>query len=251
MSAFTPSAHDLSGRCILVTGASRGIGRAVALAAAARGSTVVLHGRDETRLAAVYDEIEAAGGPEPAAVPLDLSIATDRHFNDAVSAVIQAIGRLDGIAHCAAHTERLTGVDAMDLETWLRLARVNWIAPLALTRTCLPYLRVSPDASVVYTLDSHLRAPGAWWAGVTAPRAALEMAMRSQAEEWAVHPGLRVNAVIPGAVASPSRAVTHPGDRSATVPPVDAVVPAYIRLLGPESRGLTGQVVDALSSIAA
>jgi NAD(P)-dependent dehydrogenase (short-subunit alcohol dehydrogenase family) len=251
MSTDTPSADDLSGRCILVTGASRGIGRAVALAAAARGATVVLHGRDEARLAAVYDEIEAAGGPEPAAVPLDFSTATDRHFSEAVSAVVQAIGRLDGIAHCAAHTERLTGVDAMDLETWLRLARVNWLAPLALTRICLPYLRVSPDASVVYTLDSHLRTPGAWWAGVTAPRAALEMAMRSQAEEWAVHRDLRVNAIIPGAVASPSRAITHPGDRSPTLPGVDAVTPAYLRLLGPGGRGVTGQVVDALPSIAA
>lgn len=251
MSTATSSAGDLSGRCILVTGASRGIGRAVALAVAARGATVVLHGRDEARLATVYDEIEAAGGSEPAAVPLDFSTATDRHFSEAVSAVIQTIGRLDGIAHCAAHTERLTGVDAMDLDTWVRLARVNWLAPLALTRICLPYLRVAPDASVVYTLDSHLRTPGAWWAGVTAPRAALETAMRSQAEEWAVHPDLRVNAVIPGPVASPSRAITHPGDRSPTVPAVDAVVPAYLRLLGPGSRGTTGQVVEALASMPA
>lgn len=251
MSTAAPSAEDLSGRCILVTGASRGIGRAVALAVAARGATVVLHGRDEARLAAVYDEIEAAGGPEPAAVPLDFSTATDRHFSEAVNAVIRTIGRLDGIAHCAAHTERLTGVDAMDLDTWMRLARVNWIAPLALTRICLPYLRVAPDASVVYTLDSHLRTPGAWWAGVTAPRAALENAMRSQSEEWAVHPDLRVNAVIPGPVASPSRAITHPGDRSPTLPAIDAVVPAYLRLLGPESRGTTGQVVEALASMPA
>lgn len=251
MSTGTPSAPDLSGRCILVTGASRGIGRAVALGAAARGATVVLHGRDEARLAAVYDEIESTGGPEPAAVPLDFSTATDRHFGEAVNAVIQAIGRLDGIAHCAAHTERLTGVDAIDLETWLRLARVNWLAPLALTRLCLPYLRASPDASVVYTLDSHLRTPGAWWAGVTAPRAALEIAMRAQAEEWGVHADLRVNAVIPGMVASPSRAITHPGDRSPTVPSIDAVVPAYLHLLGPASRGTTGQVVEALASIEA
>jgi len=242
-----PNSPDLTGRCILVTGASRGIGRGVALAAAARGATVVLHGRDESRIAAVYDEIENMGAPEPAAIQLDFAAATEHQFNEIVGVVVQTTGRLDGIVHCAAHTERLMAVDAMDLDTWMTLARVNWLGPLALTRACLPYLRASPDASVVYTLDSHLRSPGAWWAGVTAPRAALEQAMRAQAEEWAVHGALRVNAVVPGAVASPSRAITHPGDRHTVLPEIDAVVPAYLRLLGPECRGITGQVFDALA----
>lgn len=235
----------LAGRCILVTGASRGVGRAVALAAAALGATIVLHGRDESRLAKIYDEIEASGAPEPAAIPLDLSTANDRQFQEAVAAVVNTIGRLDGVVHCAAHTERLTAVDSMDLDTWSQLARVNWLAPLALTRACLPYLKASPDASVIYTLESHLRTPGAWWAGITAPRAALEVSMRAQAEEWATHADLRVNAVIPGAIASPSRAITHPGDRNPDLPGIESIVPIYLRLLGPASRGVTGQVFDA------
>lgn len=242
----TPAPDDeLLGRVILVTGASNGIGRAVALACADRGATLVLFGRDEERLSDVYDEIESHGGPEPAAVPLDFAAAAARQFDEAVGAVARTLGRIDGIVHCASHTEKLAPVDSIDLDTWLRLARVNWLAPLALTRACLPLLKASDDASVVYTLESHVRAPGAWWAGVVAPRAALESAMHAQAEEWAVHPNLRVNAVIPGPVASPSRKVTHPAEKTDALPAIESVVPAYLRLIGPAGRGVTGQVVEA------
>ena len=242
----TPSTDDeLLGRVILVTGASRGIGRAVALACADRGATLVLFGRDDARLSEVYDEIESHGGPEPAAVPLDFATATARQFDEAVGAVARTLGRIDGIVHCAGHTEKLAPVDSIDLDTWLQLARVNWLAPLALTRACLPILKASEDASVVYTLDSHVRTPGAWWGGVVAPRAALESAMQAQAEEWAVHPNLRVNAVVPGPVASPSRKVTHPGENAESVPAIETVVPTYLRLVGPGGRGTTGQIVDA------
>ena len=177
----TPATDDeLLGRVILVTGASLGIGRAVALACADRGATLVLFGRDDERLSEVYDEIESHGGPEPAAVPLDFATATARQFDEAVGAVARTLGRIDGIVHCAGHTEKLAPVDSIDLDTWLKLARVNWLAPLALTRACLPILKASEDASVVYTLDSHVRTPGAWWGGVVAPRAALESAMQGR-----------------------------------------------------------------------
>lgn len=241
---YSAPADVLRERVILVTGAGRGIGRAAALAFAARGATVVLHGRDADRLAAVYDEIEATGGPTPAAVPLDFESAGARNFDAAASAIEQAVGRLDGILHSAVHLERLAAAEAIDLATWNRLLRVNFIAPLALTRACLHLLKRAPDASVVYTSDSHVGMPSAYWASVAAPKAALMAAMQAQADEWALHPNLRVNAVVPGPVASPARAFTHPGASPATLPAVDSILPVYLWLIGPASRGTSGRIVD-------
>lgn len=246
-SAATDCGTTLEGRVVLVTGASQGIGRAVALACAIAGATVVLHGRDERRLASVYDEIEAAGGAQPAAIPLDLATASDHQIAGMAGAIAESLGRLDGIVHNAALTERLVPVDAIDGESWLRLMRVNCVAPLQITRACLPLLSAAPDASVIYTLDSHAQEPGSFWGGVVVPRAALQAAMRIQAQEWSTQPRLRVNAIVPGPVASPSRRITHPGESNASLPAMAALPPAYLRLLGPAGRGISGQVVDALS----
>lgn len=242
--SYSAPADALRDRVILVTGGGRGIGRAAALAFAGLGATVVLHGRDADRLAAVYDEIEAAGGPTPAAVPLDLEAAGPRDFAAAAEAIEQTFGRLDGILHSAVHLERLAAVDSIDAAAWNRLFQVNIIAPLALTRSCLHLLKRAPDASVIYTSDSHVGSPGAYWASVAAPKAALLAAMHAQADEWTQYPNLRVNAVVPGPVASPARAFTHPGASPATLPPPESILPSYLWLIGPASRGTTGRIID-------
>lgn len=237
----------LRDRVILVTGAGRGIGRAAALAFAAHGATVVLHGRDADRLSTVYDEIEASGAPTPAAVPLDFETAGPREFDALAGAVEQAVGRLDGILHSAAHLERLAQAEAIDQAAWTRLMRVNFIAPLALTRACLSMLQRAPDASVIYTSDSHVAAPTAYWAGIAAPKAALMAAMRAQADEWSRLAHLRVNAVVPGPVASPARAFTHPGAAPETLPSPESILPTYLWLMGPASRGVSGQTFECVA----
>jgi NAD(P)-dependent dehydrogenase (short-subunit alcohol dehydrogenase family) len=232
----------LAGRVVLVTGASRGIGRAAALAFAGAGATVVLLGRDEQRLAAVYDEIEISGGPVPAAITFDLEQGGERDLDTIPAAIEQGLGRLDGIVHSATMTPKLAPVDAVDYRTWERLLRVNFLAPLALTRACLHLLKRSPDASVIYTSESHVAHPRAYWAPVAAPKAALVAAMQAQADEWSQWPHLRCNAVVPGPVASPARAYTHPGESPATLPAIDTILPVYLYLVGPASRGVSGTV---------
>jgi NAD(P)-dependent dehydrogenase (short-subunit alcohol dehydrogenase family) len=115
----------LQGRVILVTGATRGIGRVAALAFARHGATVVLHGRDPIALEAVYDEIEANGHAQPAAVPLDLLGATVRDYDALAYAIESRIGRLDGILHNASHLNTRPSQNGLApcVSTWLRRRR--------------------------------------------------------------------------------------------------------------------------------
>jgi NAD(P)-dependent dehydrogenase (short-subunit alcohol dehydrogenase family) len=235
----------LRDRVILVAGGSRGLGLACAEAFAALGARVVITGRDPDRLERACEAISAAGGTEPAAIGIDFDAATRRDYDGVAGAVEQAFGRLDGVLHCAVHLEKLAPVQDLDAEAWNRLLRVNFLAPLALANACLYLLARAPDASVAYVVDEHALAPGAWWGGVAAPRAALLAAMQAQAQEWESRPGLRVNALVPGAIGSPARAFTHPGQHPDTLPPPATVVPACCWLMGPDSRGTTGQVIRA------
>lgn len=242
---YTPRADLLAGRVVLVTGASRGLGRATALAFAKHGATVVLHGRNESALGNVYDAIENAGGPTPAAVVADLDSSDARQYEALAVTIAKEFERLDGILHSAALMEKLQTVNSIDFATWERQLRVNCVAPLALTRALFPMLDRAPDASVIYTTESHVGQCAAYWSVVTAPRAALMEAMQVQAQELAGNSKVRVNGITPGPVATPARAFTHPGESPATLPDPAVLMPAYLYLMGPDSIGLNGEIVNA------
>ena len=241
---YRPVRDLLKDRVILVTGASRGIGRLAALTFAKHGATVVLHGRDVSALESVYDEIENAGCKQPAAIPLDLDRATTRDYDALAYAIESQLGRLDGILHNASHIEKLAPLELQSAEEWQRTLRVNLVAPCALTQACARLLKAAADASVIFTLESHGRAPAAYWGAYAVAKAGTEALMKIQAAEWHSMPNLRANAVLPGPVASPLRAKTYPGEVAASQRRPEDLMPAYLYLMGPESRGISGTVVN-------
>jgi len=246
MTTSDPSRYDapadlLAGRVVLVTGASRGIGRAVALGCAQHGATVVLNGRDVNLLDELYDEITAGGLSEPATLPLDLATAGESEYMNAARLIEDQLGRLDGIAHCASHLEKLSSLETQTIEEWQHMLRINLIAPFAINRTCARLLRQAPDASVVLTSETHGSAPAAFWGGYAVSKAGLETLAQVQADEWSGQQQLRINTIIPGPVNSPLRNKTHPGELAETLPSPEALVPLYLYLLGPDSRGKSGK----------
>ena len=103
----TPAPDSLRDRVVLLTGAPGGLGRATAIAAAQAGATVILLGRKVRPLEALYDELEALGAPTPALYPLDMEGATPGDYADLAATLEREFGRLDGLAHCAAHFNTL------------------------------------------------------------------------------------------------------------------------------------------------
>jgi NAD(P)-dependent dehydrogenase (short-subunit alcohol dehydrogenase family) len=243
MQKYYPRADLLKDRVILVTGASRGIGRVAALAYAAHGATVVLHGRDVAALENVYDEIESHGYAQPAVIPLDLDKATTRDYDALAYAIESQLGRLDGILHNAAHVEKLSPLEQQSAEEWNRSLRINLVAPFALTQACARLLNLAADASVIFTLESHGHAPAAFWGAYAVSKAGVEALMKIQAAEWQASPNLRANAVLPGPVASPSRAKTHPGEVATSQRQPEELMQTYLYLIGPDSREVSGRVI--------
>jgi len=241
---YRPAGDLLRGRVILVTGASSGLGRAASLAYARHGATVALLARNEQRLEAVYDEILAAGGPEPAMFPFDLAQADARALELLAGTLGHHLGRLDGMLHSAHSFFSLTPLALQTLEQWLELFRVNLIAPFALTRACLPLLMEAPQASVVFSGDQHGHQPAAYWGGYAVAKAGLETLTRLWTDELDASPQLRINTLVPGPVASPLRARTHPGLPLDTPPGIDDVLPYYLYLMGPDGAQVRGQVVS-------
>ncbi len=239
---YVPPSDLLRERVVLVTGAGQGLGRAAALAYARHGATVVLHGRKVPKLESVYDAIIEHGLPQPAIFPLDLAAATDADYDNLANAIFREFGRLDGILHSASHFVPLSPLAIQTLEQWLELTRVNLSAPFALTRACLPLLRKAADASVIFTSETHADEPRAYWGGFAVAKAGLHTLARIWADEFAGTP-LRFNALVPGPADTPQRRQSHPGVVPGTFPAPETLMPAYLWLMGPDSRAISGQVL--------
>jgi NAD(P)-dependent dehydrogenase (short-subunit alcohol dehydrogenase family) len=229
---------------VLVTGAGDGIGRAVAIALSAQGATVALLGRTQRKLEAVYDEIVAAGHPQPALLPFNLETATAVEYDALQAALESEFGRLDGLAHVAGILGSRSPLEHFDVPTWCRVLHVNLTAAFVLTRTTLALLKRSQDASVVFTSSGVGRRGRAYWGAYAVSKFGIEGLMQVLADEVADTTRMRSNSLNPGPVRTTMRAQAFPAEDRSQLPEPAAVVAPYLYLLGPDSRGVNGQSFD-------
>lgn len=229
---------------ILITGAGSGIGRAVARGLAMEGATVVLLDKQRKAIESLYDEIEAAGGAEPALYPMDLLGASQQDYNDLADRVGENFGALHGLIHNAAYLGFLSRIDDFDQELWFRTLQINLNAPFLLTQVCLPLLRKADSASVVFTTDAVGHQGRAYWGAYAASKAGLDNFAQVLADELRDSTRIRVNSVDPGPVRSGLRTLAYPGEDPQAVKPPESVTPLYLWLMGPDSAGINGKKLN-------
>jgi NAD(P)-dependent dehydrogenase (short-subunit alcohol dehydrogenase family) len=248
---YSARADLLADRVILITGAGDGIGRAVSLACAAHGATVILLGRTVRKLEAVYDDIVAAGGPTPAIYPMDLEGAVPDDHSQLAQRIDSELGRLDGLLHNAGLLGSLTPLQHYDPVEWLRVMQVNLNAPFLLSQSCLALLQRAPDASLLFTSSGVGRRGRAYWGAYSASKFAVEGMMQVLADEFGENTRVRVNSINPGRVRTAMRAAAYPAENAAELlAPEDIVLP-YLYLLGPDSHDVHGRALDAQSAFMA
>jgi NAD(P)-dependent dehydrogenase (short-subunit alcohol dehydrogenase family) len=240
---YVPSSDSLDDRVVLITGASTGIGRAVALAAAAHGARVILHGRNVKRLEEVYDAILAGGHLRPSILPLDFEKAGPAEFDALAAAIEQEFGRLDGLVHNAAMLGERAPIEHHDVTKWLRTLHVNTSVPFILTQRCVPLLRRSKDASIIFTSSGVVPRPRAYWGAYLVSKWGSEGMARMLAEELESQ-HIRVNSLNPGKVRTEMRLAAYPAEDRSMLPQPESVVGPYLYLLGADSRGVNGQTFD-------
>lgn len=232
----------LKDRVIIVTGAGQGIGQTAALAFAKQGATVILVGRNQAKLEATYDAIQAQGYPEALIFPIDLNKTTEDDFKAMAEGIYQQLGRLDGILHNATDFNNLSPLEIQTSQQFEEMFRVNLIAPFALTKACLPLLERSASASVVFTSNSSAQSPKAYWGSHGISKAATDFMMQMWAQELENRPKVRFNSIVPGPLQSPQRKKTHPGEVHSELPTMESAMPLYLYLMGDDSIGVTGKI---------
>ena len=243
---YDPLARILDDRVILITGASQGIGRAVATEAARHGATVILLGKTVKALESLYDEIVFAGGPQPAIYPMNLANATPADFETLAQQIEEKYGRLDGLLHNAATFNALTPIAHYSLPVWYQVMQVNLNAPFLLTHATLGLLKCSSDARLLFTGGSDDQLGKAYWGAYAVSKQGCEGLMKVLAEECETNTLIRVNLLYPGKVATNLRTKAYPGNpegNAICISPTQ-LAQQYIYWLGPESRAIHGQSIS-------
>jgi NAD(P)-dependent dehydrogenase (short-subunit alcohol dehydrogenase family) len=227
----------LKDRIALITGASRGLGRAVALAYAREGAHVLLLARGATNLGRVDDDIRAGGGTA-SLVPLDL---TDGPAIDALGpSLYERFGRLDVLVGNAALLGALSPLPHIPSAHWDRVFALNVTANWRLIRTLDPLFQRSDAARLIFVTSSVAQSCRPYWAPYSVSKAALEALAKTYANETAAT-GIRVNLVDPGAVATRMRAEAYPGEDQATLPRPEQMTEIFVKLATADTK-VTGQI---------
>ena len=213
----------------LVTGASRGIGAATAVALARLGAHVVITARTQGGLEETDDAIRAVGG---SATLLPLDLAEGGQIDAIGPSVHQRFGQLDVLVHAAGALGRLTPVAHILPSDWAEVIAVNLAASWHLIRTCDPLLRNAEAGRAVFLTDARARAPKAYWGAYGATKAGMEHVVLTWADEVKTT-RLRVNLFDPGVVATRLRAQAMPGEDPSTLPQPDDIAPKLAALCLP------------------
>jgi len=199
------------GQVYLVTGATGGLGRATSLALAKQGATVILTGLNETKLDALYDQIEAAGYPTPAIIPFDLEQTNEDIYQQFINSIYNEFKKLDGIIHAACHLGVIGPIGSQTSSDWQKCLQINVNASALLTKVCLPLLQQANHASITFISDSSARQSKAYWGGYGVSKVALESLVTMLADELD-STNITCNVFVPGPCVLPIRKKTHPAE---------------------------------------
>lgn len=217
----------LDGRIALITGASRGIGRAVAKRFALEGAHPVLIARTQAALEELDDEIRSACGVEATLVPMDLK---DYAAIDKIGAALyERFGKLDVMVANAGLLGVLTPMHQIDPKVWDEVMAVNLTACWRLTRSMDPLLRASDSGRAIYVTSTVGQQPRAFWGSYAVSKAALDMMAKVYAEETQ-KTNIRVNILNPGPTRTGMRASAMPGEDPQTLKTADSIAHEFVKL---------------------
>lgn len=241
---YRPDHNTLKGRQVLVTGASRGLGRAIACDLAAAGAQTILLARDVKALEHLADEILAAGHAEPILIPCNLEAATHEHYEEIAEHLRARLGHLDGVIFNAGMLGELSPLATYDPTMWARVFQVNLHSPFLMLRCLLPLLDAGTRSSILFVSSAVGRQARAYWGAYAASKFALEGMMQVLADELASAARVKVNSVNPGRCRTRMRAQAYPAEDAEKLPEPAALAPFFTYLLSPSADHFHGRQLD-------
>lgn len=227
---YQANTADFDNKIIMVTGAADGIGKAVTIALAEHGATVLMLDKKARRLEKLFDQIIERGFSEPIILPVDLMEVTPESATVLAQAIHDDIGHIDGLLHNAAELGSPSPMDQYDMQYWNEVMHTNLQAPYLLTRAMLPLLKRDTPTQLIFTSADVGREPLAYWGAYSIAYAGLEAQMQLWAQELEATSNIKINSLDPGPVRTRFRRRSHPGESQQSLVAPQIITPAYLKL---------------------
>jgi len=236
---YVPEDGYLKDRVILVTGAADGIGRAISLAYARYGATIVLLGKTIKPLENIYDEIIEAGGAEPAIYPLNMEGANVHDYQEMAKTIETELGRLDGIVLNAGWLPAFIPFKEYETELYSKTMTINLHANFLITQSCLPLLERADDAAII--ASSHV-SNKAYNGAFGMAKAGMDAMMDIVADEYDRDEAfIRVNSIDSGPLKTQMRRLSYPLEDIETLAEPSAIVGPYLYFMGADAGKRTAE----------
>jgi len=231
----------LEGAVAIVTGASRGLGKAVASRFAGEGARVVVCSSSATAIGEAGHEIQRTGA---SVLALKADVSSERDVDRLVTATLKEFGRIDVLVNNAGLLTPKTLLHEIRINDWDHVMAVNLRGPFLCLRLVLPRMLAQQSGSIINVSSGAGQREAPLWGPYAVSKFGLEGLTALVAAETRGH-GVRVNAVNPGAMRTPMRAMAYPNEDPATLPLPHDLTGVFVYLASDASREVTGQSIDA------
>jgi len=237
ISTYKPEEGSLSNKLIIITGATDGIGKSLALACAEYGAELLLLAKNEEKLGSLIQELSDKSDKKHYAYTIDFSIAGEADYSKFAEYINEKNKAIDSLILNAGYMEALQSIRNYQLELWLRTITINQHAPFILAKCCIPFLEMSQDPSIVFSTHDCNKA---YWGAYGVAKSAQLGMMKILANELDGDKPIRVNGVDPSPVRTKLRLTNFPGVNPENYADPKDVVAPYLYFIDPKSKGTTG-----------
>ena len=225
----------LNNKNILVTGASKGIGKELALTLSSYGANIILHGRDEQALDKVYDEIIDTTETSPLIIQCDLNDLDENKSQKIANIISENVNILDGIIHNAAIIGKMSSIHDFDLKTWNKVINTNLTSTYLLTKYLTPLMADSKNPRVIFTSSGVVRKGRAFWGAYAISKTAVKSLAEILNDELEPITNIKVFNFDPGATRTSMRAFAYPAENASTLKEPSSLMKYYLWMLSKES----------------
>ena len=223
-------------KIILITGASDGIGKTVALEFAKKGAKLILLGSNGTKLDAVYDQLSGVEKDYHLSLECDLSLLNDKSAIEIEAAILEHYGRLDGIIHNAATLKKMTPLIDLETNLWEKILKVNLTSEFIITKTLLHLIIKEGNGRVIFTSSNVATQPKAFWGAYAVSKFAVKgMAELFRQELENIHQ-IKIFNFDPGPSPTSMREIAFPNEDKETLKSLEKLIPCYEWFFSEESN---------------
>ena len=234
----------LAEKNILITGASKGIGREVAMSLSKYGANVVLLARDENNLDALYDEIVNTHKTSPMIIKCDLNDLDDNKAQEIANVLSENISCLDGLIHNAAILGKMASMIDYDLITWNKVIQTNLTSSYLLTKFLSPMMEQSTNPRIIFTSSGVVKKGRAFWGAYAVSKTAIKSMSEILQDELEPISNIKVFNFDPGATRTSMRAFAYPAEDPESLKNASSLIDYYLWMLSDYSNHTNNRYIE-------